>query len=1265
MESSPSGHVATREVWVISAAAVLSAFAAYLVVQQPDLFNLAGVASPQGMAVVVAGLALAAACLRFPDVALCCLVAFVYLNLSDVLVRSHGLPSLLQLSFVPLALAGWWNVPPGSRVAPRVLLFLLSGYLVIILCSTAVAVDRPAADLRLLEQLRGLAIFGAVVMLARSGVALRRSAWTLVGCAGLLGGLALVQILAGDFTHDFGGLARIKYAQIYGTTFEPRIAGPLGDPNFFAQILILVVPFALYLAWTEEDGRRRALAFCAAGVAGIATIFTYSRGGALALAGVVLLSVLGRGISFRKASLGVLPLLAIAWIALPDDFAQRLTTLSQLLPGAEEVLRPDSSFGERKLFTAAAWRMFEDYPLIGIGVGNYGFHFLEFAARVGSDARLYVTPTEGYYPHSLYLEVAAETGVVGLLVFGLALAASFIYLWRARGWLLSAGDQSSAGLATACSIALSGYLLSSLFLHGHFIRYWWLLAGFTAAFYNIAAGARTVRRGTAAADSSVPVQGTLLPEAQRHAHDTVDGLSGASSSVRPAIAVIVSRFPLITETFILREIIEMERQGQPVLLVPLLRERPAIVHREAEPWVTRALYTPFVSAAILRANARMLRRRPRRYLYTLWRIAVGTIASPNFFLRSTALFPKAVFLAERLERENIRHLHAHYATHPTTVALIVSALTDMTFSFTVHAHDIFVRRALLRWKLEAAAFVRSISQFNRDFLAHRYPDALVRRIHVIHVGINLESYASAADDSPGPDADGPTGKRRILCVASLQRYKGIPVLLDACGLLRQRGAEFSCTIVGEGPMRPALEAQIRRLGLEQVVTLTGARPQDEVAVLMRAATLLVMPSIVAPDGQMEGIPVAIMEAMAARLPVVASSLSGIPEAVEQGSTGFLVEPGRASELALAIERVLSDGGASRRMGDTARTAIERAFRLDVCVEALLRRIDRHNPPPRDAETARLPALCAGVAPGAIGLRRLLERRDSRIAQLIVANGGAPHEIILKIHKSRPGESRPAAERAQKEFDVLHALRRVSANGSTVPKPLCLHAEDACVVMESCRGEPLDALIRTGRLTREVSRTRDLVSAVHRTGAWLRHFQGWTAESGDPMAAINRLVESAGGHLDRCRGDLLPASAANVVRSQLDGLKTRLAPASLRLTRAHHDFWPGNIFVDREIVEVIDFEGTDQGLPYEDVAYFLVQLELYFPGPLLRRQFKPLGAAFLAGYLPADHGFDWAAYELCRIASALQILGSTSQRADSLHDVWRRRMLRAIVVGGAA
>jgi tRNA A-37 threonylcarbamoyl transferase component Bud32 len=427
-----------------------------------------------------------------------------------------------------------------------------------------------------------------------------------------------------------------------------------------------------------------------------------------------------------------------------------------------------------------------------------------------------------------------------------------------------------------------------------------------------------------------------------------------------------------------------------------------------------------------------------------------------------------------------------------------------------------------------------------------------------------------------------------------------------------------------------------------------------------------MPSVIARDGQMEGIPVAVMEAMASRLPVVASSLSGLPEAVVHGCTGRLVEPGCADELARAIEDVLADPAAAREMGERGRVLVEREFRLEACVRELLQHIDRWNPPPVDADSLLRLVRRSGTGAGPIGVRRRIERRDSRIVHLLVKNEREPYDAILKFHASRAGESRPAAERARKEFDALVQLARTSTAGLRVPRPLHLDPEEASLLMEPCRGTPLEALIRTSRFARDRMRTRTLLTAVERTGSWLRHFQETTPHPHchDVIPALMRLVDSAAEHLEQCRGNVLPLSAVGLVRSQLDGLKARLAPGSLRLTQVHGDFWPGNVFVEDDLVEVIDFEGMRDGLPYEDVAYFLVQLEQFFPGPLLQAQFKPLGSAFLAGYLPDSDGFDWPAYELCRIATALRMLSATS-RASGVRALWRQRMLRDAIVGGTA
>jgi len=405
--------------------------------------------------------------------------------------------------------------------------------------------------------------------------------------------------------------------------------------------------------------------------------------------------------------------------------------------------------------------------------------------------------------------------------------------------------------------------------------------------------------------------------------------------VRRPIAVLISRFPLVTETFILRELIEMERQGQPVVLVPLLREFPEVVHREAGPWIDRALYTPFLSFAILMANARVLVRMPARYLRLLARVLWGTLSRPGTFVRTGALFPKCVYLAERLREEGVAHVHAHFATYPATAAFVISELTGIPYSLTVHAHDIFVDRALLRRKLASASFVRTISRFNRRFLERLYPD-LADRFEVIPVGVDPEFRGRKRARHRG-------GAPALLCVAALKPYKGLSVLVEACRLLRNQGRRVRCDVVGEGPQRKELEAMILRARLQHDFRLLGARPQHEVSRRLPGASVIVLPSVVAPDGQMDGIPVALMEAMAAARPVIASRLSGVPELVDDGVNGLLVPPGDAARLAEAIRSMTAHPSRARRMGERGREKVRRAFRLDVSVRRLLRRIDGCTP----------------------------------------------------------------------------------------------------------------------------------------------------------------------------------------------------------------------------------------------------------------------------------------------------------------------------------
>jgi colanic acid/amylovoran biosynthesis glycosyltransferase len=397
----------------------------------------------------------------------------------------------------------------------------------------------------------------------------------------------------------------------------------------------------------------------------------------------------------------------------------------------------------------------------------------------------------------------------------------------------------------------------------------------------------------------------------------------------------MSRFPTVTETFILREMIEMERQAQPVRLVPMLRENPPVVHDEAKPWTGRALYTKYVSPSILAANVRTLLRRPFTYLSLLVRLIAGTSTSPAMLVRTVAIFPKSVYLAEALQREGLKHIHAHYATHPATMALIIAALSDITF--TVHAHDIQVDRSLLRWKLRETRFVRSISDYNRRFLERLYPaETAGGKIIVVHVGIEPSTY----EESSRRLVPIASGVPKILCVAAHRPYKGLPVLIEACRILRDQGVAFHCDVVGHGPMRAELEQMIRERNLGDVFVLAGPRPQDEVARMMAEATLFVLPSIIASDGQMEGIPVALMEALASGRAVVSTAISGIPELVEHGTNGLLVQPGDAEALANAMETLLEDPARAKEMGVRGQQKVRAEFTIQDCVAQLVARLEQ-------------------------------------------------------------------------------------------------------------------------------------------------------------------------------------------------------------------------------------------------------------------------------------------------------------------------------------
>lgn len=475
---------------VPAATLLIAAILTWIGVRAGELFAIEASLSVTDLGALVAAAAIAWIVVARPAVGLGLLVTLVWLDLSEVLVRHHDAPSVLQLLAAPLALAAWvtWSGPLERHPLARPLTVLLAGWIVLLLASTTWAADTALADERVAETTKAFVVYALVASLATTRSRAFVAAWTLVASGVVLAGLGIFQATTGRYDLEFGGLARVKEAQIWGDVFEGRIAGPLGDPNYFAQILLVLVPVALFLGRNAGSKAGRAAGFGAAGLLSAAVVLTYSRGGALALAVVVGLSLLAMRIDPARLAAGVLVLLLGAALAVPQDFGRRLGTIAQVLPGGtvEEVLHPDSSIEKRKLVTAVAWHEFLERPALGVGAGNYSVHFDRIASQVGSAAREYEETAVRQYPHDLYLEVAAETGAAGLAVFGAALAVALAAALRARRRFDRAGDRAAADLSVAVAVAIAGYLVSSVFLHGDFQRYLWLLLGLAAALESIA-----------------------------------------------------------------------------------------------------------------------------------------------------------------------------------------------------------------------------------------------------------------------------------------------------------------------------------------------------------------------------------------------------------------------------------------------------------------------------------------------------------------------------------------------------------------------------------------------------------------------------------------------------------------------------------------------------------------------------------------------------------------------------------------------------------
>jgi len=378
----------------------------------------------------------------------------------------------------------------------------------------------------------------------------------------------------------------------------------------------------------------------------------------------------------------------------------------------------------------------------------------------------------------------------------------------------------------------------------------------------------------------------------------------------PRVGYVVKRFPRYSETFIVNEILAHEAAGLEIEIFSL--RPPNDTHFQDSLSRVRApvCYLPAVGIKALEfwqgveAAAEVC-----PHLWREFHRAVGEDAFDVY---------QALVLAREVAVRGIDHLHAHFATSPTNVARLGAFFAGISYSFTAHAKDIFhesVRPADLLRKLSDADAVVTVSDYNVEFLRRSHGSAAAR-VRRVYNGLDLVRF---------PYQDPRVRKVEIVAVGRLIEKKGFSDLVAACSLLAGWGRDFRCEIIGTGPLEKELAALIDRHGLRERVLLVGPRPRNEIIERVSAASVFAAPCVVGSDGNRDGLPTSLLEAMALGTPCVSTYVTGIPELVRDDETGLLVRPGAPADLALALARLLGDAELRVRLARAARRLIEREF----------------------------------------------------------------------------------------------------------------------------------------------------------------------------------------------------------------------------------------------------------------------------------------------------------------------------------------------------
>ncbi len=358
--------------------------------------------------------------------------------------------------------------------------------------------------------------------------------------------------------------------------------------------------------------------------------------------------------------------------------------------------------------------------------------------------------------------------------------------------------------------------------------------------------------------------------------------------------MIFSQFPCYDEVFLLRELVELDSRLDLSVFSLKRPRRDPVRHSIGEQLAGKTIYSGlFWDRQVIRENLRLLFSRPGRYLKLLGLVFRFNRSDLEFLLKSLAVFPQAVYFARICREQEITRVHGQWATHPALTALVISRLNRIPFSFTGHAHDIYLKTAGLAAKIREADFVITCTGDNRRYLSGLDPEIRPEKIRVIYHGVDLAHYQPRSEAGKGPF--------RILSVGSLFDCKGFEYLIAAGEILRRENFDFRCRIVGGGYLEGRLRKMVEEKGLNDYISFTGYQAQDEMPEHYRWADLFILPAVLRIHW---GIPNVLLESLAVGVPVACTPLPSLPELIEDPPCGFSI-PERDPEAIAGLVRKMS------------------------------------------------------------------------------------------------------------------------------------------------------------------------------------------------------------------------------------------------------------------------------------------------------------------------------------------------------------------------